>query len=79
MLWESCSSGYTKHKKIEFAFFEFLHHFILNLQVAAITHKGGKIILHKDPWKDLGAHSYALGLHKTPQKVVRPCNAVLGA
>jgi hypothetical protein len=35
--------------------------------------------LHKDPWKDFGAHSYALGLHKTPQKDVRPCNAVLGA
>jgi hypothetical protein len=42
MLWESCSSSYTEHNKIEFAFFGFIYDFILNLQVAAITHKGGK-------------------------------------
>jgi hypothetical protein len=37
MLWESCSSSYRKHNKIEFAFFGFFYDFILNLQVAVET------------------------------------------
>jgi hypothetical protein len=35
--------------------------------------------LREGSWKVLGAHSYALDLHKTPQKEVEPCNAALGA
>jgi hypothetical protein len=33
MLWESCSSSYTEHKKIGFAIFGFLDDFIGILQV----------------------------------------------
>jgi hypothetical protein len=41
MFWKSCSFGYTEHNKIGFAIFGFFD-FILNLQVAAKTIKGGK-------------------------------------
>jgi hypothetical protein len=43
------------------------------------TQKGKETFLWEDPWKVLDAHSYALGLHKTPQKKVGPCNAARGA
>jgi hypothetical protein len=37
ILWESCSSSYTEHNKIEFAIFGFFRDFILNLQVSVET------------------------------------------
>jgi hypothetical protein len=43
MLWESCSSSYTKNHKIEFAIFGFFYDFIGILQVAAKILKGVKI------------------------------------
>jgi hypothetical protein len=42
------------------------------------TLKGVRFISRTDPCKVLGVHSYALGLHKTPQKEFGPCNAALG-
>jgi hypothetical protein len=51
MLWESCSSCYTEHNKIEFAIVRFFCDFIWFFKVTAKTHKRGRIILHKDPWK----------------------------
>jgi hypothetical protein len=49
MFGESCSSSYTEHSKIEFAFFGFFCDFIWNLQVAAITPIGVKIHFAKGP------------------------------
>jgi hypothetical protein len=50
MLWESCSSSYTEHNKIGIAIFGYFYDFILNLQIAANTHKGSRIYMHSGPW-----------------------------
>jgi hypothetical protein len=42
MLFKSCSSSHTEHKKIGFAIFGIFYHFIWILQGAAETHKRGK-------------------------------------
>jgi hypothetical protein len=46
---ETCRSSYTEYNKIEFAIFGFLYDFILNLQVAANSHKKGRIYMHSGP------------------------------
>jgi hypothetical protein len=79
MLQKSCSSSYIEHNKIEFAIFGFFYDFILNLKVAAITHKGGKNHFACGPWKDLWVHNKVLGLHKTPRNHLEPYNVALGA
>jgi hypothetical protein len=65
---ESCSSSYTGQNKIGFAIFGFFCDFIWILQIAGKTQRKGMNLFAQGPWKDLGAHSYALGLHKTPQE-----------
>jgi hypothetical protein len=53
MLWESCSSSYTEHNKIEFAFFGFFCNFIWFFKVTAEAQQGVKIILRRNPWNFL--------------------------
>jgi hypothetical protein len=53
ILGESCSSCYAENNKIELAIFGFFNNFILNLQVPAEIHKGGRIISRRNPWNFL--------------------------
>jgi hypothetical protein len=79
MLFKSCSSSHTEHKKIGFAIFGIFYHFIWILQGAAETHKRGENHFVEDLWKVSNLHRSALGLHKTPWKFLGPCNVALGA
>jgi hypothetical protein len=54
MLWESCSSSYTKHNKIEFAIFGFLSDFLRFFKVAAKTHKRCEIHFANRPLESFG-------------------------
>jgi hypothetical protein len=49
MFGESCSSCYTEHNKIEFAFFGFFYDFIWNLQDPAEIHKRVRIFFYHTP------------------------------
>jgi hypothetical protein len=62
---------------LQFLDFSTILYRIYKLQLKTL--KGVRFISRTDPCKVLGVHSYALGLHKTPQKEVRPCNAALGS
>jgi hypothetical protein len=63
-----------EHKKIAFVIFGFFCDFIRFSKLQLKHTKGVRFISRTDPWKVLGVHSYALGLHKTPQKEVGPCH-----
>jgi hypothetical protein len=62
MIWESCSSSYTKHNKIGFAIFGFFCDLIWILQDPARTLKGVRITFRDGPWKDLEVQKYVLNL-----------------
>jgi hypothetical protein len=49
MLWESCSFSYKEDNKIRFAIFRFFCDLLWILQVAAETHKRGKIYFANRP------------------------------
>jgi hypothetical protein len=69
MPWESCSSSYTEHKKVEFAIFGFFYDFIRFFKVVGKTHKRGRYILLEDPWNFLNFTNLPLPLaHRTPQE-----------
>jgi hypothetical protein len=48
ILCRNCSSSYTKHNKIGFAF-GFFYDIILNLQATGLKSKTGRIYLHTSP------------------------------
>jgi hypothetical protein len=54
MFGASCSSGYTEHNKIEFAFFGFFYDFIWILQDPAQIHKRGKKHFSRRPLERSG-------------------------
>jgi hypothetical protein len=51
MLWESCSSSHTEHKKLGLLFFGFFYELILNLQITGSIHKTVKTLFAPDPLK----------------------------
>jgi hypothetical protein len=77
-LCKSCRPSRKEYSKICVAIFWFFVNFYGFHKLQGKHTKGLRIFLWEDPWKVLDAHSYALGLHKTPHKEVRPCKAVLG-
>jgi hypothetical protein len=63
MLWESCSSSYTEHKKNEFAFVGFFYDFIRFFKAAAKTQHRVKNLLSPHPLEVLNLHKTALSFN----------------